>query len=277
MSALRAFSADIQWSDFDALDAATVLVGTTSSLTAPRATSGGNSVGIAAIEYVSGGCSYVLDGSDHNITFNDATECVMRVTASGGRGMMEAAREFRFTAGEGAFTLTWRGYHNSNSAMYGEGLVGRIRPRTNPEVEGVEFAYSATGGGCSVDPADDGRLTILGVTDGTDLTCVVTVTATRSGYASVTSDPVTVTIAKGEQRVSSSNPYGSVQALEVNGTLSIVNPPTGGAVTLTYGIKSGGAGCTVASDGTVTGASSTGTCVVSGQLEWKRQIQCLSG
>ena len=266
VSASTPFAADIVWSDFDALDAATVLVGTIQTLTAPTATDGGgNTVAIRSIEYVSGGCQYALRGSDHNISFEKMDECVLRVTVVGGRGTTPATQDFRFTPGMGTFTLTWAGYTGGNALTYGAEAPGAEAVTIDPTNVNADLTYTASGGACEVD-AKTGALTIVGATEGGSLTCVVTLGATGSGYADATPVPVTVTIAKADQSPSVSNLYGGVRALEVSGTLTVLNPPTGGMGTLTWSIKEGGTNCTIDQDGTLTGAGSAETCTV--LLNW---------
>ena len=141
--------------------------------------------------------------------------------------------------------------------------LGRVY--TTPELEEVTYTYTATGGGCEVDSAT-GALTILGADIADTRSCEVTMSAIRSGYSEQTVNH-TVTVAKGEQDITApDDPYGGVSTLETGGTLGIVTPPTGGVGTLVYTIKSGGAACTIDGDGTVTGASATGDCVV--QARW---------
>ena len=207
---VRQFASTIAWSDFDALSVATALVGTTQTLAAPTVTDG-----VMSIEHVSGDCGYAFDGTDHTVTFHDATECVLMVAATGVRGSERVSREFRFTPGSGTFTLAWAGYANSNAATYGSNPPAIQAATTTPADLGVTHVFTATGGGCEVDAAT-GALTIVGATDGTALTCEVTLTASRSGYTDASAPAVTVAIAKKAQRITMrpdegdyNDPYGA--------------------------------------------------------------------
>ena len=236
VNARESFSATIGWSEFDALDGATNLVGTTASLAAPQV-----SAGTASVEYVSGGCEYTYNDPNHDIEFVDTTECVLMVTATGNRGSEPVTQEFRFTPGEGTFAVSWAGYANSNAATYGSAAPDAEPVTTTPANLPATYSYSASGGGCEVD-GTTGALTIVGATDGTSLACEVALTASLSGYTDVSAPAVTVDIAKKAQTFSDWGGYdagehtnahagGSVAAGEF---IEIVNFPTGGVGATEY-------------------------------------------
>ena len=237
---VRQFVSTIAWSDFDALSATSALVGTTQTLADPTVTDGAMSV-----EHVSGDCAYAFDGTDHTVTFHDATECVLMVAATGSRGSQRVSREFRFTPGAGTFTLAWAGYANSNAATYGSNPPATEAATTTPADLGVTYVFIATGGGCEVDAAT-GALTIVGATDGTALTCEVTLTASRSGYTDASAPAVTVAIAKKAQtgltfpsgdEGDPVNLYAGV-AIPIGATAEVVNVPMGGVGSLEYRLDS---------------------------------------
>ena len=252
---VRQFVSTIAWSDFDALDAASVLVGTTQTLGAPTVTDGAMSV-----EHVSGDCAYAFDGTDHTVTFHDATECVLMVAATGSRGSERVEREFRFTPGAGTFTLAWTGYANSNAATYGSAAPAIQAATTTPADLGVTYVFTASGGGCEVDAAT-GALTIVGATDGTALTCEVALTASRSGYTDASAPAVTVNIAKKAQNIAdfvyweegeSGNAYAGVE-IPQGASAEIVNFPMGGVGNLQYRFDAATTNFTIDPDtGTVT-------------------------
>ena len=259
------FTATIGWRDFEALDAASVLVGTTQVLGGPEVPNGE-----ATVEYVSGGCSYTYDGSGHSITFSDGTECVLMAVASGGRGTQRVTQEFRFTPGIGTFTVAWMGYANNNAATYGSAPPAVQAVTTTPANLDATLSYSATGGGCEVDGAT-GALTIVGATDGTSLTCEVTLTASASGYTDVNAPAVTVAVAKKAQTIGMSgislgdynDPYGGAlispgNSAEVFRAFVIGG---GGSENLEYSLGNGPSSCTINEvTGTVTakGTASNG-------------------
>ena len=249
----------IVWGDFPA----TATVGVdTAALGAPEVqNTEGNAVSGAMVSIATtDNCAW--DGSI--LSFVAGGECVATVTASR-RGYARLSEEFRVTPDDASFTLTWAGYANGNAATYGADAPALTDPTIAPVLEGAVYVYSAAGDGCEVD-AETGALTILGADVADTRSCTVTVTATHSGYSEQTASQ-TVAIARAAQAdLSVTNPYGGVQSLATGGTLAIVTAPTGGIGNLVYEIKAGGAGCTVDADGTVTGASSTGTCVV--QARW---------
>ena len=258
---LTDFFASIRWSDFDDLDAGVVLVGTESVLGAPQVMDGkGSPVGSVSIGHISGDCSYTHDGVNHSIYFEDATECVIGVSASGEeRGSDKVTREFRFIPGVGEFALTWLGYVNGNTVQYGSPALAPKKPVTSLDSGRVGFSYVATGGGCDVD-AVTGVLTILGADISDTLSCVVTLSATHSGYANVNAD-VTVSILKKSQTLTvPSNPYGSVSSLGSGDSIKIINPPADGMGSVVYAHSSGV--CSVEPDGTVTAEATSGNCVV---------------
>ena len=247
--------ADIVWDDFDALDAATAVVGADiSPLTAPvvKDTEGADAAGAVLSYHVTGDCAY--DSSSRVISFADVTECVVEVTAvSGGRSEAPLVKEFRFTPGQGSFTLTWTGY--AASAEYGSSAPALTPPATTPADLGAGYSYAATGEACEVDEAT-GALTILAAGS-----CEVTLSADVSGYAGQ-SQVQTVTVAKKPQGLTApDNPYGGAATLKNGETLEMINPPTGGIGEVAYGVTSGT--CTVdGAGGAVTGGAASGNCVV---------------
>ena len=213
---------------------------------------------MVTIAHSSGDCAY--DDSTNILSFSDITECVVSITASGVRGYAEYNKNFNVTPTEGDMGLAWNGY--SGAATFGVQAPDIILPTTTPADLGAEYSYSASGGACEVD-GSTGALTLLGATGGDNaLACEVILTATKAGYADVTLDPASVTIAKGAQTLTApTNPYGSAASVKDGEALVIVNPPVGGHGTLEYDIVSGD--CTVDSMGTITAtASGTVACLV---------------
>ena len=215
------------------------------------------------IAHSSGDCAY--DGSTSVLSFSDLTECVVSISASGVRGYAEYNKDFSVTPTEGDMGLTWNGY--TGSATFGAPAPGLSDPTTNPADLGAEYSYSASGGACEVDAAT-GALTLLGATGGANaLTCEVVLSATRSGYADVITDPASVTIAKGPQELTApTNPYGSAASVKDGEMLEIVNPPMGGHGPPEYDVVSGD--CTVDSaTGTIT-ATASGSTACQVQVKW---------
>ena len=255
---------DIAWSFPD-----TAVVGTdTAAIDAPVVKDAdGNDVTDAGltvtIAHSSGDCAY--DGSTSVLSFSDLTECVVSISASGVRGYAEYNKDFSVTPTEGDMGLTWNGY--TGSATFGAPAPGLSDPTTNPADLGAEYSYSASGGACEVDAAT-GALTLLGATGGANaLTCEVVLSATRSGYADVITDPASVTIAKGSQELTApTNPYGSAASVKDGEMLEIVNPPMGGHGPPEYDVVSGD--CTVDSaTGTIT-ATASGSTACQVQVKW---------
>ena len=257
---------DILWSAFPA----TAQVGVDTAALADAVVNDGDGSAITdtslvvTVAYESGDCAW--DAQNKTLSFTDTTECVISVSASGVRGLGEKTQEFRVTPDIGSLTLTWTGYADigsgANVAVYGGSAPAPDAP--NADVDGAEFAYSATGGGCEVDPAN-GALTLASAT-GDGVTCEVTLTAKVQGYNEGT-QTVAVTISKADQSLSPpSNAYGSVASVQNSGTLELINAPTGGFGTLEYQASSGD--CTVDSaNGGIT-ASASGTTACEVQAKW---------
>ena len=256
---------DIVWDSFDALDAATAVVGADiPALTVPVAKeAGGVDASGATLSYdVSGGCAY--DSSTRILSFSDVTECVITVTASSGvRSEADFSKDFAFTPGPALFTLTWAGYAGGNSAQYDSAAPALEPPVTDPVSLGAEYSYTASGGGCEVDGVS-GALTIVGAT-----TCEVTLTASKEGYGDQTQSH-TVTIDKKAQADPTFNaPYAGALNVAVGSTpVRVLNPPTGGVGNLEYKTLNT-TDCDIESDGTVsaTAAATAGnTCDI--QARW---------
>ena len=272
VDARESFGATIGWSEFDALDGATDVVGTTVSLAAPQV-----SEGTAGVEYVSGGCAYTYNEPDHDIEFVDATECVLMVTATGGRGSEPVIREFRFTPGPGGiFTIAWTGYTSGNAATYGSAAPEPESVIATPLDLPVTLSFSASGGGCEVD-GTTGALTILGATVGTSLRCEVTLNGYHGDYTDADPLTVTVDIAKKAQTFSDWVGYDSgehtnayVGAYVAPGeSAEIVKFPTGGVGDLEYKLVNCSDFTIDSAGGTVTanaGASVGSSCIV--EVRW---------
>ena len=172
---------DIAWDDFKALDGATALVGADiPALTAPVAKNADGDASAALSFAVSGNCDY--DSSTRIISFSDATECVITVTASSAnRHEASYSKDFSFTPGPGTFVLTWAGYANGNAAVYDFNPPAPATASITPANLSVEYSYSATEGGCEVD-GTTGVLTLVGATEGTTLSCDITLSAVVRGY-----------------------------------------------------------------------------------------------
>ena len=205
----------------------------------------------------SGDCAW--DGSARTVSFSGTTECIVEVSASGVRGYAGYSKEFEVTPGEGDMGLTWDGYGNNNVATFGTDAPALEDPATVPADLEAEYSYAASGGGCEVDAAT-GALTLLGA----DQSCDVTLTGVVAGYVDGSVE-VTVTINKGAQTLSVTNPYGSAASVGNGETLEIVNAPTGGRGGLYY--RTDSANCTVhPTGGALTAGAATGDCVV--QAKW---------
>ena len=241
--------------------------------------------GSPVFEYeAEGDCSI---SSGREISFTNATECVVTVTVSAGaRGQADYSKDFMFTPGLGSFELTWGGYDSGgNSTAFGADTAAFTvdEPATVPNsLTGVEYSYAASGGGCEVDEAT-GVLTIVGADgadeDGDPATptnphCKVTLTAMKDGYSEKMAEQM-VEIAKKAQDPLTvpDNPYGVGGAeifLAAGDSVNIVNAPTGGIGTLEYGRPDADAGiCEVQPNGTVAilaGAAKDDDCLV--QARW---------
>ena len=219
------------------------------------------------------------DGDTKMITFINAEECVMAVTArgiNGERGAAKVIQDFALTPELGELAdVTGLAY--ADTAVYGGDALAVTAP-TAPA--GATFAYSASGGGCEVDAAS-GELTILAADRSADeannieaISCMVVATASQEGYEDKASDPLTVAVAKAAQvLIAPDNPYNTTDESIANDTvagkasvLPLVNAPEGGEGELTY---SAAGSCRVdASTGELTGGDDndgTGNddCVVS--------------
>ena len=253
VDARKSLGADVTvtWPAFTALDDTTAVVGAAAVSPADPVVS--DSALEWAVSHVSGDCQY--DTGD--LSFSNATECVLAVTVTGSRGSEERVEYFKIVPGLGTLALTWTGYGSgSNAATFG---ADALAPDA-PVLRDGEYTWSATGGGCEVD-AEDGTLTILAAD-----ACTVTLTATRSGYgdASVV-HPVSIAVAA-QTLAAPTHPYGAVVATLMPGdTVEIVNPPASdrGAVVYASGDS---AVCTVDSaTGEVT-AVAPGSCAISAHL-----------
>ena len=219
------------------------------------------------IVHVSGDCSYNTNNT--KISFTDATECVLEVTASGKRGYAEFSEQFSVPAGNGSFALTWGGYGSgANAATFGSAAPDLDAPTTDLPDSDADFSYSAEGGGCSVD-ADSGALTIVGADVADKVSCTVTLTATRSGYDQESAaHPITIgKAAAGAAIGTDGNAYGGIASLiagDGSKTVAIVNAPTVEEGSVEYSSEDA-AVCTVAEDGTVT-LLAAGTCVINAGL-----------
>ena len=256
VDALRGFAGSIEWQDFADLDSTAVSVGSTATLGDPQVLDGnGDPAGsvVVSFESLSESCSYAHDGSDHTIVFEDGGECGIKVSASADeRGSESIVREFRFTPGEGSFTLAWTGY--AGGATYDSPAPAVNPPSTTPVLE-VDYVYSKAGDACEID-GESGALTILGAGS-----CEVTLVATRSGYAEETQSH-TVTVAKKAQTLTvPTNPYGGALSVKNGETLLLVNAPEGGIGELVYG-TSGGSCSVEAATGSVTAEAASGNCAV---------------
>ena len=246
---------DILWTDFDALDAATAVVGADVSAfaAAPIATVDSNNDGVlenasgATLSYeVTGDCTY--DEITRVISFSGITECVVEVTAfSSERNEASFAKEFRFTPGLASFDLTWTGYGSSgNAAEFGSPAPALDAPATNPADLGAEYSYVAVGGGCEVD-AESGALTIVGA-DGGGRSCEVVLSASRDGYE-VETLGWQVVISKKPQAdlVVVNPPYGQSLSLALDSSISltVINPPTGGVGNVDYRLQDPAGSCAI--------------------------------
>ena len=243
----------IDWVDFPS--SATVGVDT-AVLALPQVLDGDDAVVMGAniaVASESESCAY----NAGVISFEDAGECVIAVTARV-RGHHPERAEFRLTPGRGSFALAWTGYAGGNTATFGAAAPDVSPPTITPVLDGVDYSYAASGGGCEVD-STTGELTILGVKN-----CTVSLTATRGGYQDMSLEH-TVTIAKANQTiVISVNHYGNLVSLANGESSDILNPPSGGIGDLVYTVSGS---CSIdESTGRVTAEAATGNCVV--RVRW---------
>ena len=250
---------DITWSAFDGLDG---IVGAQIPALAPPVAKKSNDVDYAAVSFsyeAAGDCSI-----DNNrvIAFSDATECVITVTASPHeRSEAAFSKDFQYTPGVGVLQLAWTGYGSgANAAEYGASAPALDAPVA---LAGTEYSYAAQGGGCQVD-AQTGALTIVGATEGTNLTCEVTVTAARSGYEDQSHANVVAIAKKPQADLTVEDPYGTTVGritLKQGGSIDIVSPPSGGIGEVRYGYS--GSYCTVdPATGSVTTQSHSNSCQI---------------
>ena len=211
-------------------------------------------------ENTAGDCFF--DSTTKILSFSEETECVITVTASMVRGYHDLSQAFRVTPGKGDLGLIWTGYGEMNPKLTDSPPV-LIAPTTSSPLDGNGVSYSyavSTGNICGVDRST-GVLTLKKTG-----ACMVIATASRIGYDNDTAT-VTVNIAKGEQGVTATEPYGGAQFLGAGDSLSLENDPDGGQVALVYRKKNASDDCTVTSQGEITaGSSGTGTCTV--QAMW---------
>ena len=245
----------IAWADFPT-DA---VVGVpTATLAAPRLVDGEDApVDASGIAIVvdSDSCTYAAGV----LSFADAGECAVTVTARTTREYAPVEQTFRVTPTEGSFALTWMGYSGGNTTALGLSAPVLSPPSVAPVLDGVAYAYSADGDGCEVDEAT-GSMTILKAGS-----CTVTLTATRSGYGDQ-EESHQITIAKISQGVLDvpTNPYGGVLSLAVGKTISIVEAPYDGEGNPKYSTTDETV-CTVDADGTIA-AVAVGSCTI--QVAW---------
>ena len=192
------------------------------------------------------------------LSFEDAGECAVTVTARTTRKYAPYEQTFRVTPEPGSFTLTWTGYTGNNAATFGSTAPNPVAPSIAPALDGAAYTYVADGD-CTVEETT-GVLTLTGAGS-----CDVTLTATRSGYQNVEQSH-TVTIAKKAQSAPDApeNPYGGVLSLAVGKKIHIINAPEGGVGNLEYSAVDE-TKCTVDESGTVT-AAAAGSCTV--QIAW---------
>ena len=246
----------IAWNDFPT-DA---VVGVpTAALAAPQLVDGDDAqVTNASIAIVVDSDSCTYDAGV--LSFEDAGECAVTVTARTTREYAPVTQTFRVTPTDGSFTLTWTGYAGSNAATFGSTAPNPIAPSIAPVLDGVAYAYAADGD-CTVDEIT-GILALTGAGS-----CEVTLTASRSGYQSV-EESHTVAIAKKAQVApdAPNSPYGNILSLAVGKSAHILYAPDEdeGVGTLEYTTIDQTI-CTVDADGTVTGVGA-GTCTV--QISW---------
>ena len=249
--ALSSLVGTIVWSDFPT----SAVVGTPTARLGDPSFVGGDANPVAgvslSVKHATGSCAW--DDNRKIITFTEINECVLEVTAIGERGYEKKSTLFRVTTGLGTFTLTWNGYIGGNRVTYGPTVLALDAPSIVPSLAGVTYAYSFTGDACEVD-ADSGALTILAAG-----TCEVTVTASVEGRRDQ-SFRHRVTVEKKAAADRMENPYQGVASLANGDNLAVVNPPSGGVGTLSYGKNTGN--CTVNAEGVVTASASSGTCVV---------------
>ena len=246
---------EIGWAAFDGLDDSTAVVGAAAViLDPPEVTDSSLEV---TVSRVSGDCEY----AGGQLSFDDTTECVLAVTASGGRRYRDVVEEFRITPAEGTFVLTWTGY--DSGATFGSDAPTLTPPSVAPSLEGVIYSWAADGGGCEVD-AESGALTIVGADISDKRSCTVTLTAAHSGYHSVEVEQ-TVAVAKKALFALTvpEHPYGGIASLALdNGeNLEIVHPSVFDEGDIVY-TSADEAVCKVDASGTVTPVA-VGTCTIS--------------
>ncbi len=128
--------------------------------------------------------------------------------------------------------LTWIGYGQSNSAVFGGNAPTLINPVSNPN--GASFSYSidkssTINNSCNVNPAN-GELTINAAGN-----CGIVATASGVPGRTTVTSMVIVTISKATQSLSwPENPYGNSTDLKIGETLKIVNAPNSGYGNVEY-------------------------------------------
>ena len=205
-----------------------------------------------------GDCSF--DSNSKILSFEEQSECAIMVTVTGARGYGEESAIFRVFPNRGNLGLAWNGYGVASSkltdTMPAPATPGVARPAGGG---GVEYSYGVTSSSASVCDVDEstGVLTLKSVGE-----CVVTVTASRSGYDNASVN-VTVTVLKGDQMVGVAPPaYGGASYLASGDSLAVENEPSGHGL-LTYKKKNAGDHCSVSgTTGEVTANAATGTCTI---------------
>ena len=227
---------------------------------------------VVAVNHISGDCSY--DDSSRVLSFADATECILSVSASGVRGHAEYVKEFKTTPTPGALGLTWAGYTSLAPKLSDTPPALTAPTVTSPaDGNGVTYAYISGGTVCDVDAAS-GALTLKSVGS-----CSVRVTASRSGYNDASVN-VSVVVGQGDQTLTvPTNPYGGVTHLGASRRLSLESFPMGGYGVLVFKSKNTGDDCIVAAisdtnnkaGDIIAGSGGTGTCTI--QAQWSGNFQ----
>ena len=226
----------------------------------------------------SGGCRYDDTGGSAQLIFDDDTDCVVTVTASG-RGYNDKSETFTIAADavtEGVQTATQGIVYRGSLRVAGE-LAIFAAPTSSAGAASI--TYSAAGSDsldaekadvCSVDPSSGtisaGSAAIAG--DKCSISAVLSV----SGYGDVTvnlTDAIVLIAAAGTQTAPSgwTDPYGASPAVVVGEDSDPPGTPTSsGTGALEYRVQAGGEGCTVHhSTGVVTGVNTNGGCAIEAQ------------
>ena len=195
-----------------------------------------------------------VSASTGTVTAIDNGSCIIRVTFSKTDYGNKTADHTGITVVDGSFgTLSWTGAYAGGNLSVPNARMPISTPSVNPTVSGITWAYSTSSTACSVN--NNGA--IVAVTPGS---CVITATASKTGYTNKSVNHAAVTIVKGSQNLYwPSDPYGASPSIKVAGTLSLVSAPTAGQGDIEYQ-STNLAQCTVSSSsGTITGKS-VGTC-----------------